>query len=105
MAYYATAAERSQVIAGLRALAHFLEDRTDAPAPKWVDVMVFPADGTDEGTRAEIDSIAARIGATIADNTTAGGHYVATVTFGPVEYKAIGIPNRCRSGHAVRGTR
>jgi hypothetical protein len=104
LAYYANAGERGQVIAGLRALADFLEGHPDAPAPKWADVMVFPSGDTDADIRVATDSIAARIGATIADNTAAGGHYVASVKFGPVEYKIIAIPVDVRAG-AVKGTR
>ena len=67
--YYANADERARLIAGFRALADFLQDHPDVPAPRWADVMVFPPDGTDEEMRAEIDQIAARIGADPTDRT------------------------------------
>ena len=89
--YYANGDERGRLIAGFRALADFLQDHPDVPAPRWTDVMVFPPDGTDEEMRAEIDLIAARIGAEPADRTADHGHYTASRSFGPVEYRAVAI--------------
>jgi len=45
--YYADDSERVRLIAGFRALATFLEDQPDVPAPRWVSVLVFPPDGAD----------------------------------------------------------
>ena len=70
--YYANTGERARLIAGFRALADFLQDHPDVPAPHWADVMVFPPDATDEKMRAEIDQIAAGIGADPIDRTAAG---------------------------------
>jgi hypothetical protein len=53
----------ARLIAGLRALADFLQGHPDVPAPLWTDMYLFPPRGTDEQMRAEIDEIAARIGA------------------------------------------
>jgi len=89
--YYASADERARLIAGFRALADFLQDHPDVPAPYWADVMVFPSHSTDEEMRAEIDQIAARIGAEPVDRTAVGGHYTASRRFGPVEYRAVAI--------------
>jgi len=89
--YYANADERARLIAGFRALADFLQDHPDIPAPHCADVMFFPPDATDEQMRAEIDQIAARIGAVPIDRTGAGGHYAASRSFGPVEYRAVAI--------------
>ncbi|MBV9405188.1 MAG: hypothetical protein JO211_07575 [Acidobacteriaceae bacterium] len=96
MAYYANAAERDRLIAGLRALADFLEDHSDVPAPCWADVLIFPPDGTDDEMRAEIDTIAARIEARATDEGSAHAHYVASRSFGPVEYRAVAIPRARR---------
>jgi hypothetical protein len=87
---YANADERGRLIAGLRALADFLQDHPDVPAPRWADVYVFPPRGTDELMRAEIDQIAARIG-TVVTNDAAYGHYAASHHFGPVQYRAVAI--------------
>lgn len=87
---YANADERGRLIAGLRALAAFLQDHPDVPAPRWTDVYVFPPRGADEQMRAEIDQIAARIGAEPTDDA-AYGHYAAARLFGPVQYRAVAI--------------
>lgn len=96
MAYYASPDERDRLIDGLRALAEFLQDHTDVPAPRWADVLVFPPDGTDEEERAEIDAIASRIGT--ATSESPGGHYSACLAFGPVAYRAIAIPGTPDTG-------
>jgi hypothetical protein len=90
---YANADERGRLIAGIRALAAFLQDHPDVPAPRWADVYVFPPRGTDEQMHAEIDQIAARIGTVVTDDAD-HGHYAASRHFGPVQYRAVAI-----SGH------
>ena len=92
---YATASERSDLIKGLRALADFLSENPDVPAPRWADLMVFP-DGSDSEMRAEVYAIATRIGAPTNDATASGGHYTTRRSFGPVEYKAVAIPASTR---------
>src|SRR5437879_1482405 len=87
---YASQDDRNRLIGGLRALAQFLNDHPDVPAPRWADVLVFPPDGTDEEERAEIDVIASRIGAEPVE--TISGHYSASLGFGPVRYRAVAIP-------------
>jgi hypothetical protein len=87
---YANADERGHLIAGLRALADFLQDHPDVPAPRWADVYVFPPRGTDGQMRAEIDQIAAHIEAEPIDDT-AYRHYAAARLFGPVRYRAVAI--------------
>jgi hypothetical protein len=89
--YYASAGERARLIAGFRALADFLQDHPDVPAPRWADVMVFPPDGSEEEMRREIDRVAARIGTEPADRTADYGHYAVSRSFGPVEYRAVAI--------------
>jgi hypothetical protein len=94
---YASTAERLELIAGLRALAKFLEENEAVPAPKWTDVMVFPDQGTDDAVaRSEIDSIAALIGTVAQDGAT--GHYRASRNFGSVEYHAVAIPTKPEEG-------
>jgi hypothetical protein len=91
---YSNTEGRSSLIAGLRDLADFLEGNPEVPAPRWADVMVFPPHGTDVELKAEIDAIAALIDAEISDQTAENGHYSVCRKFGPVEYKAVGIPAR-----------
>ncbi|WP_300609127.1 hypothetical protein [Trebonia sp.] len=87
---YADPGERARFIAGLLGLAIFLEANPDVPAPLYTDVLVFPAAGTDAERCAEIDAIAARIG---AESQTVCGHYIAARYFGPVQYRAVAIPH------------
>jgi hypothetical protein len=94
---YANADERGRLIDGLRALAAFLQDHPDVPAPRWADIYVFPPCGTDEQMRAEIDQIAARVG-TVATDDADHGHYAVSRHFGPVQYRAVAI-----SGYSDNG--
>jgi hypothetical protein len=94
---YASAEERSGLIYGLRELADFLEQKPEVPAPRWADLMVFPPASTDQEMKAEIDTIAALIGADIEDGTADDGHYTAGRGFGAVQYRAVGIPVRWRA--------
>jgi hypothetical protein len=89
MGYYANANERAELIAGMRALAEFLETNPDVPAPGRADVLVFPPGQSNEARRAEIDAIASRIG--VEPQESVPGHYVASRRFGPAEYRAVAI--------------
>jgi hypothetical protein len=91
MSYYANAEQRIRLVAGLRALAEFIESSADIPAPVTADALVFATDGTDEQKRSEIDVIATLIGA--ETRWTMGDHYVVSRHFGPVEYRAAAIPS------------
>ena len=90
---YANADERGRLIDGLRALAAFLQDHPDVPAPRWADIYVFPPRSTGEQMQVEIDHIAARIG-TVATDDADHGHYAASRHFGPVQYRAVAISGR-----------
>jgi len=92
---YANSEERTGLIAGLRDLADFLDRNPDVPAPLSTVVYLFPLDGTDAEMFAEIDVIAESIGATASD-ASPRGHYSAVRNFGPVQYRAVAIPNRTR---------
>lgn len=87
---YASQDERNRLIDGLHSVAKFLTDHPDVRAPRWADVLVFPPDGTDEEERAEIDVIASRIG--VESVETISGHYSTSLGFGPVQYRAVAIP-------------
>jgi hypothetical protein len=89
---YADSTERAAFISGLRALADYLESNPAVPAPIYSTVHTFPPDGDWAAMRADIDAIAAPLG--VIAYRTAGGHYVATRSFGPVEYRAVAIPRR-----------
>jgi hypothetical protein len=90
MSDYANAIDRERFIAGLRALAEYLESKPNVPAPHHgASVLVFPIHGTSEEQRAEIDIIAARINAKPCE--IVNGHYTVSRFFGPVEYRAVAI--------------
>jgi hypothetical protein len=96
MSYYANSEERAKLIAGLRWLVAFLDQNPQVPAPRYADLLVFPAKGTDTETFAEIDIIAEQIGVTATRNDTPDGHYIASRNFGPVQYRAVAIPHSAR---------
>jgi hypothetical protein len=91
MINYPSPEHRGRLVAGLRALAEFIESCPDVPAPWSAGVMVFPPDGSDAEKRAEIDAIADLIGA--QGHFAHGGHYAVSRQFGPVEYRAVAIPH------------
>lgn len=79
--------DRADYVAGLRALADFIETCTELPVPS-ITATSFHPDGDDEQSRAEVD----RVAKVLKPSTTAGGdHYSAIRWFGPVEYQAIAI--------------
>jgi hypothetical protein len=96
MSNYANSDERSGLIAGLRELAEFLDQNPQIPAPRRTDLLVFPPKGSDAEMFAEIDVIAKRIGTTASDADSPAGHYSAVRDFGPVQYRAVAIPNAAR---------
>ena len=94
---HATPEQRGQLIAGLRQLADFLEVRTEVPAPRWADVLVFPLATTDDEMKREIDDIASLIESDVDDGIAEGLNYTAKRRFGPVEYRAVAIPSNRRA--------
>ena len=89
--------ERAVLIGGLRSLADYLESNPQVPAPVYSTVHTFPSDDEWAEMRAAIDAVAARLG--VIAHLTGGGHYVATRSFGPVEYRAVAIPPKNDSGN------
>jgi hypothetical protein len=90
MSDYANTIDRERFIAGLRALAEYLESQPDVPTPRHgASVLVFPLYGTSEEQRAEIDVIAAHINAEPCE--IVNGHYGVSRFFGPIEYRAVAI--------------
>jgi hypothetical protein len=96
MNYYANDEERARLIAGLRDIAEFFDQNPQVPAPSYVDLFVFPPTGSDAEMFAEIDAIAERIGTTPSADEPAG-HYRVVRAFGPVQYRAVAIPNSARA--------
>lgn len=97
MSYYANPEERDRLIAGLRELAEFLDQNRQVPTPRYTDVLFFPAEGADAEMFAEIDTIAEQIGVTASRNDDPASHYIAYRDFGPVQYRAVAIPQSARA--------
>jgi hypothetical protein len=97
MTYYEDDQERARLIAGLRDLAEFLSRNPQVPAPRYTDLLVFPPRGSDAEMFAEVDAIAGQIGVTASQNDTPDGHYIACRYFGPVQYRAVAIPQAARN--------
>jgi hypothetical protein len=94
-----TADDRAALVAGLRALADFLEANPAVPVPASChreDITFFPAGDTDDERRAAVDLIACALGAPAAD-PGGHGHYGAERAFGPVVYKALMISTAART--------
>lgn len=97
MNHYANDQERARLITGLRDLAEFLDQNPQVPVPRYTDLLVFPPRSTDAEMFAEVDVIAEQICATASQNDTPDGHYIASRDFGPVQYRAVAIPQAARN--------
>jgi hypothetical protein len=92
---------RPALVAGLRALADLLEARPDIPTPRSTTVHHFVPDAGDVEMRAEIDRLAALLGSHVNGE---GGHYTTSLSFGPVEYRAVAILAEPRARYAAHDT-
>jgi hypothetical protein len=89
---------RTATIAGLHALAAFLEANPAVPVPRHsIRVTYFAQSGDDDPMRAEIDHIADLLGAGIDTKYLAYGHHVTGIGFGPVRYEAAAILSDARA--------
>lgn len=81
---------RSRIVRGLRELANYLDRHPGVPVHEdgW-DLLVFAHGETQENGRAEVDKVAAALGAGAAADTPCDGMYTATKTFGPITYHFI----------------
>jgi hypothetical protein len=96
--------ERAKVTEGLRQLADYLDANPGVPVSEYThcDLLAFTShDYSDAASRAEVDRIAALLGAPVRDETGRGGHYKATRSFGPISYSMIHIPAEHRAAHAA----
>ena len=92
---HADSTERAALISGSRGLADYLESNPEVPVSRYSTVYAFPSNGDWAEMCAEIDAVAARVGVTACE--TGGAHYVATRSFGPVQYRAVAIPPKSDS--------
>ncbi|MEU7741194.1 hypothetical protein [Nonomuraea sp. NPDC049158] len=89
---------RLHLIVGLHALAGFLEVRPDIPTPDQVIVHHFIPRADDADMRAGIERLAALLGTPVDSD---GGHVTTSLTFGPVEYRAVAILSAARARYAA----
>jgi hypothetical protein len=92
-------AERSQFIAGLRALAAYLEARPGVPVPRSGCTINVFADGTDEQKFAQVDLASRTLRTRVTDDRNDGGHYQAERSFGPVAYSVVAVSDERRARH------
>jgi hypothetical protein len=94
---------RHQTIAGLRALADFLEANPGVPVKEYGETYHVPIQaGADASEVALVDQAAALLGVTVDDNRPRGGHYIATRTFGRISYTVFHIPDRQKADSRAR---
>ena len=99
---YPDSTEHAALISGLRGLADYLES-TRKYRPPAIPPCTCPGERRPGGNarrnrrhrRGELDVIA---------RETPGGHYIATRSFGPVEYRAVAIP-RSKESDATRASK
>jgi hypothetical protein len=99
-----SATHRADLIAGLHALADFLDANPALPIPEFSADLLVHARGTDAEQRTEVDRVAGLLDASVDDRTARGGHYTATRGFGPVEYRCVAIPAKVMALHEARRT-
>ncbi|MEU8306884.1 hypothetical protein AB0C84_25340 [Actinomadura sp. NPDC048955] len=86
---------RHQTIAGLRALADFLEANPAVPVNEYGrEYNVYARDEDAAAAVAMVDKVAALLGAEVIDKRANGGHYSAEKTFGRITYGIVHVPKR-----------
>ena len=95
---------RTDLIAGLHALADFLDTNPALPVPTLSADLLVHVRGTDAEQRTEVDRVAGLLGVSVNEQTAHGGHYTAARSFGPVEYRCVAIPAKVMALHEARRT-
>jgi hypothetical protein len=90
---------RIRFISDLRQLADLLDANPGLPVPAYGHSITVHADSTDNGGRAQVDSVAAHLGMHVRDDTARGGHYVTGRDFGALSYRVIAIPEAAMQRH------
>jgi len=90
---------RLEFIAGLRALADYLAANPAVPTPLHGDVITVHLDSTEEGGAVQVRQAARALGATVADETSYGGHFYTERSFGRIGYRIVSIPDTCMARH------
>ena len=84
------------MVAGLRALADFLEANPAVPIPRYEHSFRVSTSGSDEQKRSQVKFASLAIGGEVTDDTQ-GGHYSTQRQFGSVTYRIVAV-----SGAAMR---
>jgi hypothetical protein len=81
---------RTEVVAGLRALADFLEANPAVPIPRHGHDFFVSTSGSDEQKRSQVKFASLAIGEDVTDDTTSG-HYWTQRRFGSVSYRIVAV--------------
>ncbi|SNR96264.1 hypothetical protein [Actinomadura mexicana] len=93
---------RHQTIAGLRALADFLEANPAVPVNEYGrEYNVYTHAEDETAAVAMVDQVAALLGAEVTDTRAHGGHYSAEKTFGRITYGVVHVPQRRHDEYAA----
>lgn len=82
---------RTEIVAGLRALADFLETNPAVPIPRHGHTFGVSTSGSDEQRLAQVKFASLTIGEETTDNTQSEGHYWTQRRFGPVSYRIAAV--------------
>jgi hypothetical protein len=82
--------ERTDMVAGLRALADFLEANPAVPIPRHGHQFSVTTSGSDEQKRSQVKFASLAIGEDVTDDAQ-GGHYWTQRRFGPVSYQITAV--------------
>jgi hypothetical protein len=81
---------RTDMVAGLRALADFLEANPAVPIPRYGYAFGVSTSGSDEQKRSQVKFASLAIGEEVTDDTQQG-HYWTQRRFGSVSYRIVAI--------------
>jgi len=99
---------RPQIVEGLRRMADFLDEHPEIPVPPYGwELGHYPDRTCDEEERADIDHVADildHFGGKRIDESGAGGHDRAMITFGRITYQMVRVPIRRRELFAARAS-
>jgi hypothetical protein len=90
---------RQALIAGLRALADYLDQHPAVPVPKYGTEIYLSASSTDDGGCAQVAQFARQLGVPVPKGISYSGHYEAARRFGPVGYRMVAISDAAMARH------
>jgi hypothetical protein len=91
---------RTEVTAGLRQLADYLDTHPDIPVAIYGWDLLIQAHGDNDTAKStELDRIAAILGVPVDHKSAEGGHYTAVRSFGPITYHAYYVTARAKAAY------